>query len=685
MRSKVFASLLLCGIAGAPAGFGQTGRAPAAPAAKAPIQPPDRARSYFHYALGHLYAELASQYNNRGEYLNQAIDNFRQALQADPGAIVITEELSDLYIQAGRLNEAVVDSEAALRQNPNDLNARRILGRIYMRLVGDTQQGRVNEKMLRSAIEQYQKITEIDASDLDSWLILGRLQKVAQNSVDSEAAFKKALELDPENEDALTGLAMVYADLGDGRRASELLKKLAGKSPSLRTLTSLAAAYEQMRDYALAAETLRRASDFAPENVEIKRAAAQNYLLADQLDEALKLYQELVAADAKDVQSHLRISQIHRQQHRFDLARQANQRAKDLDPGNLEALYNDVNLFEAEGKIAEASKALKELLDSTAKRSYSASEKNNRALFLERLGILYRQQEQTAEAVNTFRELALLDENQTGPRAAAQIVDTYRQVRDFNKAIQEADAAYKKYPKDRLVLLTRASLLADSGKIDEAVAGIRALLDGKNDRETWLTLAQLYEKGKKYEEMGRALDEAEKLADTRDEKETIHFMRGAMFEKMRALDRSEAEFRKVLEINPKSASALNYLGYMLADRNVRLNEALDLIKLAVEQEPNNGAYLDSLGWVYFRLGQLEQAETYLLRALQSTAKDPTVNDHLGDVYFKQGRLKEAISQWDVSLKLWQAAPPSEADPEESAKVQKKLDGAKVRLARENSK
>ena len=685
MRFKVFASLLLGSVVLVPVAMGQAGKSPAGQAAKVAAQQSDRARSYYHYALGHLYAELASQYNNRGEYLNQAIDNFRQALQADPDATIITEELSDLYIQAGRLNEAVVDSEAALRQNPNDINSRRILGRIYMRLVGDTQQGRVNEKMLRSAIEQYQRITEIDASDLDSWLILGRLQKVAQNSVESEAAFKKALELDSENEDALTGLAMVYADLGDGRRASELLKKVAGKSPSLRTLTSLAAAYEQMRDYALAAETLRRASEFAPENAEIRRAMAQNFLLAEQLDDALKIYQELVAGDAKDVQSHLRISQIYRQQHKYDLAREANRRAKDLDPGNLEALYNDVNIFEAEGKTAEAAKALRELLDSTAKRSYSASEKSNRALFLERLGVLYRQQEQTAEAVNTFRELAALDESQTGPRAAAQIVDTYRQARDFAKALQEADAACKKYPKDRLVLLTRASLLADSGKVDQAAAEVRTLLDGKNDRETWLTLAQLYEKGKRYEEMGRALDEAEKLATTGDEKEAIYFMRGAMFEKMKVLDRSEAEFRKVLEINPKSASALNYLGYMLADRNVRLNEALDLIKLAVEQEPNNGAYLDSLGWVYFRLGQMEQAETYLLRALQSTAKDPTVNDHLGDVYFKLGRLKDAISQWEVSLKLWQSAPLSEADPEETAKVQKKLDGAKVRLARENSK
>ena len=108
---------------------------------------PDKANAYYHYSLGHLYAELASAYGNRGEYLNQAIDHLRLAMKADPSARFLSEELSDLYIQGGRLKEGVLDAEDTLRQNPNDVNARRVLGRIYMRLIGDTQQGRINEDM----------------------------------------------------------------------------------------------------------------------------------------------------------------------------------------------------------------------------------------------------------------------------------------------------------------------------------------------------------------------------------------------------------------------------------------------------------------------------------------------------------------------------------------------------------
>jgi tetratricopeptide (TPR) repeat protein len=156
-----------------------------------------------------------------------------------------------------------------------------------------------------------------------------------------------------------------------------------------------------------------------------------------------------------------------------------------------------------------------------------------------------------------------------------------------------------------------------------------------------------------------------------------------MYEKQKQYDQSEAEFRKVLEINPENSGAMNYLGYMLADRNVRLEEAHELISRALEMEPNNGAYLDSLGWVNFRLGKLEEAENNLRDAIARVSRDPIVYDHLGDVFMKQGKLKEAIAQWERSVKEWDAAARSEFDPAEVAKVQKKLEGARVRLAKES--
>ncbi|MGA2326658.1 MAG: tetratricopeptide repeat protein [Bryobacteraceae bacterium] len=653
---------------------------PAQTSGSAPA-PDGRASAYYNFAMGHMYSELAANYGYRSEYVDKAIEHYRAALKSDPGAGLVSEELTDLYIQAGKLADAVAEAEEMLKRNPDNLEARRMLGRIYSRLIQDPQQNRINQERLRQAIEQYRKITEKDGKDLDAWLVLGRLYKIGQDSVESEKAYKKALELDPDNEYALSGMVMVYSDLGDAKNAVEMSRRLAERNPNSRTLRALAKAYEDLHDYAGAVQTLRRALELAPHDLEIGRNLADDLLMAGDIEAALKLYGELAQADPKDPVPQLRLSQIYRQKRDFAKAREAQDRALALDPDSLDIRYNEVNLLDAEGKYADAITRLKQILDSTTKRAYTHSEQGNRALLLERLGLLYRSSEQWALAVETFQQIAALDPD-AGPRAAAQVLDTYRQAKEFAKAEKEAEAAYKKYPDDRTVRVIRASLLADLGRTEEAAAAAKQLLDGKRDRETYLALAQIYDKGKKFPEMAQALDAAAKLSESNEEKAEVFFMRGAMHEKMQKLDLAEAEFRKVLEINPQYASALNYLGYMLADRNLRLAEARELIRRAVELEPANGAFLDSLGWVEFRLGKLDDAETYLRQALERVSRDPTVRDHLGDVYFQKGRLKDAIAQWEVSLREWQSSSRAEMDPVEMSKVQKKLEGARVRLAKE---
>lgn len=673
-------SKVLCGLAFFSTAVLAAGQTPAA-SSNAPANL--KADAYYHYALGHLYAELAASAGNSGEYFNKAIDNYRQAMKDDPAAGFLSEELSDLYIQSGRLRDAVTEAEAALKQNPNDVNQRRLLARIYTRMIGDSQQNRVDENMLHKAIAEYQKVVELDPKDTDTWLMLGRLQKVAQNSVEAEKAYKKVLDIDPNNEDALTGLAMVYNDLGDTHDASDLLRRAAQKNPSARTLTALASTYEQMKDYSLAAETLKQALDLAPANSdELKHALAQDLLLSDHLDESLKLYQEMVSDDPKDVQSQLRISQIYRQKGDFANAQAASDKAKALDPDNLEIRYNEVNLLEAEGKLPDAISALKSMLDATAKNVYSDSEKSNRLVLMERLGSLYRSNEQYPEAVATFQQMAVLDPDSAN-RASAQVIDTYRIAKQYAKAEQESEAAYKKFPDDRLIISERASVLADVGKGDQAVALTKKLLNGKNDRDVYLSLAQIYEKMRNYPEMAKSIDDAEKLSQTKDEKTTIYFMRGEMFEKQKRFAEAEAQFRKLLAMDPDNASALNYLGYMFAEQKAHLQEALDLINKALKLDPKNGAYLDSRGWVFYQMNRLPEAEDQLKRALERLSRDPTVHDHLGDVYFRQGKLKEAIEQWQSSLKEWETSSAGDMEPDEISDVHKKLESAKVRLARES--
>ncbi|HSM78161.1 MAG TPA: tetratricopeptide repeat protein [Bryobacteraceae bacterium] len=644
----------------------------------------DKGEAYYRYSLGHLYSELAGAYGSRGDYFDKAVENYWAAMKADPSAGFIAEELSDFYVQSGRLRDGVTQAEDALKANPDSLNARRVLARIYMRLIGDSQHNQIDEGMVKKAIEQFEKITAKNPQDLDSWLMLGRLYKVSQSSNDAMAAYKKALGIDPENQDALTGLALVYSDLGDNKSAADLLGKVAAKDPSPRTLAALASAYEQMKDYQLAATTLRRIVDQNPDaNPELLRALAQDLMLSQQYDDALKIYKKLTDDDARDAQSWLSMSRIYRQQRNFPKAHEAADKAREIDPTNLDIRYNEANLLEAEGKLPEAITTLREILENTAKKEYSAQDRANRGILLDRLGFLYRSNEQYDKAVDTFREFAAMDTD-SAARAEAQIIDTYRVSRSFDKALEESESAVKKFPGDRFITDARAMALADAGRMDEAIAMTRKLLNGKNDVEVYISLAQLNEKGKHYAEATNALDSASKLAVSKEDKVNILFLRGDLLEKEKKYDEAEAAFKKVLELDPDNTSAMNYIGYMLAERNTRLDEAEQFIQKALQRDPNNGAFLDSLGWVYFRMNKLNDAESNLRRALQHMSTDPTVHDHLGDVLFHQGKIKDAITHWQNSLKQYAASSKGDQDPEEEGKIQKKLEGARVRLARESS-
>src|SRR5260370_17156985 len=170
----------------------------------------DKAGAYYNFAMAHYYAEQSASYGNRGDYYNKAVDYYKQALKLDPSANFVLEELTDLYVQGNQLKSAVAEAEEILKKNPDNMAARRMLGRIYTRSIGDSQQGKINEEMVKKSIEQYQIITGKDPHDLESWLTLGRLYPVAQNSVEAVKAFKKTHTIIPLNSATPPHLPLLY-------------------------------------------------------------------------------------------------------------------------------------------------------------------------------------------------------------------------------------------------------------------------------------------------------------------------------------------------------------------------------------------------------------------------------------------------------------------------------------------
>ncbi len=649
---------------------------------------PDRKSAYYHYSLGHLYEQLAREYRST-EYLNKAIEEYRLAIQADPSSEYLSSELVDLYANAGRLNDAVAEAEAILQREPNNLEMRRLLGRIYRGYLADPSQGRLNEELLKRAIEQYEKIVALDPKDLESYLHLANLYRVSRDSVKAENALKRALELDPNSEDALTSLAALYSELGDTNGAIEMLSRVAEKHPKSRILAALGAAYQQANQPEKAAAVLEKAVQQDRNNLEARRLLARSLFLSEKYEKALEHYQVLTRNDPQDPENYLRISQIYRQKRNFEQARSYLQKAAaSAPPDMIEIPYNEALLYEAEGKIDQAIATLQKVLDSTAKArpsEYTAREKSNRAYFLEKIGMLERNRENFPAAEKAFRSMADTD-GESAARAGVQLIETARAARDYKRALAESESVFRKYPEDRSVAVVRASVLADSGDAKQGAAILRALLkNDADDREILLALAQVLEKGKLWAEAREAVEKALGYAQSNEQKRSVHFTYGSLLERQKLYDEAEKHFRAVLEIDPEDASALNYLGYMLADRNVRLDEAYQLIRKAVDLEPDNGAYLDSLGWVYYRQNKLEEAEEYLKRALAKVPRDPTVHDHLGDVYLKAGKVRLAQEQWQRSLREWESSAKSDLDPAEIAKIRKKLDAVKVRLAQEQGR
>jgi len=658
---------------------------PAAPAKSAAPETvkPDRAAAYYHYSLGHIYEEQMAMYG-RSDYATKAIEEYRLAIQADPSSEFLNASLAELYARTGRIRDAVLDAQEILKRDPNNLLAHKLLGRVYLRSLGDMQAGTQSREVLKLAIEQYQALTKIEPNNADNHLLLGRLQILNKDYQLAENEFKAAMNLDPSSEEAVTSLALLYNEEGDNKKATQVLNTVPEASRTSKMYAALGYTYEQEKDYKQAIAAYKQAVKLDKENVDAMRGLAQNLVNDNQTEAALSEYQMIQDADPQDAQAPLRISEIYRRQGKLDLALENLKKAESLNQDSLEVSYNEALILEAQGKYDDAAAVLQKLVARTTSPdgNYSAGERNNRALFLERLGNIYREAGKPDTAMETYRKIVDLG-GEEASRGYQDLIDVYRDQKQWSDADRIAREAVQKLPKDKNLKMALALQLADDGKTDEAVQIAKAQLkNSPEDRDTYIQLSQIYARVKRWKESEDALAQAEKIAVKPEEKEYIQFVLGSVYERQKKYEQAEQAFRQVLQSDPNNTQTLNYLGYMLADRNTHLEEALNLIKHAVQLDPQNGAYLDSLGWAYFRMGKYDEAEENLRRAADKTPNDATVQDHLGELYAKTGKLKLAAVHWERALNEWSKSVPADVDQQDVSRVTKKLESTKVKLAQQ---
>jgi tetratricopeptide (TPR) repeat protein len=389
--------------------------------------------------------------------------------------------------------------------------------------------------------------------------------------------------------------------------------------------------------------------------------------------------------DADDADNYLRLAQIYRQLKQFDKAEQNVLLAKQRAPNSLEVTYYEATIYEDEGRLDDSIRVLSDAVTAVKSESeFTPSRRRTLAILYQQLGQLYRETSNYTAAVNTFEEMLRLG-TEEDRRARVMIMDTYRDARDMPKALDAAHKAAAAYPKDRPILTAQALLLGENAQADQAVVQLRALLDGSAaDFEIQLDIAQVYEQSKRWADAEQSIHAAEKIQPDSSGKEMTGFLLGANFERQKKFELAETEFRKVLEVNPRNASTLNYYGYMLADRGIRLEEAADLIKRALADDPSNAAYQDSLGWAYYKQNKLEDAEGLLRQALKREGHDPTILSHLGDVYAKMGKDALAEAQFQKSVDEWHRSLPAEFEPAKMAEVEQKMTALKRRQAQQKT-
>ena len=273
--------------------------------------------------------------------------------------------------------------------------------------------------------------------------------------------------------------------------------------------------------------------------------------------------------------------------------------------------------------------------------------------------------DQSADAALMYAQLALAF-NPDEAVMQTMVGDIYSDM----KASQSAIAAYDRVPATsplRNYVDTQIAMnLQNDDKAKEAIEKLQSVVakDPKNI-DALVDLGGLYRVGK---DLKKAVDVYSQVLALQGEDKTqwrIYYYRGMSYDQLKDHEKSEADFRKALSLSKDEPSVLNYLGYSMIDRGVKLDEAIAMVKKAVDLKPNDGYIVDSLGWAYYTIGDFDQAVNYLERAVDLNAADPTIAQHLGDAYWRVGRKLEAQFQW-------QHAKDNHPEPEDAAQIDARL-------------
>jgi len=620
----------------------QAGTQPARPA---PVTTDAKADAY--------YAFLQARQHEIDGDVEGAVKLYQEAARLDPSSGAILAELAALYARQNQMRQAVTTAEAALKVNKDTVEAHSVLGSIYASYAqaegaGRTAAASAAEKDYAArAIAHLEIVLNARGATAGPDLLITLARLYLKMSAPDKAIplLARFVQQEPDAIEGIALLAEAYTQAGRDEDATKLLERSAEQEPSFYPM--LADMYERSGRWNDAADTYQKAVQRGTTSPEVRRRWAVALLNARRPGDAARardLLQQIVGANPKDTRALYLLAQAQRDLNDYQAAEATARQLIAADPQGASGPYALAQVYEQQHEYRKVADTLQALVDRIGPQDAAAAGLDLTPVLL-RLGFAY------LDLNEPDRAIAALQRARQGapdnPSVDVGLVQADIAAKRYSQAIDLAQKARGKHPDDLRLPRLEADALRQSGQLDRGVSILQQVQQAHpDDPGNYVALAELLMSGDRAPQAESVLREARsKFPDN----VSVLFDLGAAYERQKRYDEAEEAFKQVLSRDPLHAQALNYLGYMLADRGLRLQESVDYVRRALAVEPNNPAYLDSLGWAYFKMNRFELAESNLRQAVADRPNDSAVQDHWGDLLQKLGRRDEAIAAWRRAL------------------------------------
>lgn len=577
-----------------------------------------------------LLAKLAAE---EGRY-DEALNRINRVLDKNQGDPVLLYERAMILIDAGRIERAENELRSVLAKNPDFYDANRVLGRVLLDRAG------ADRAKIDEALKYLQAAYKSNQDDLATGVAISQILRSLGRNAEAERLLATMVERAPDQRTLNFHYSQVLTTLGRGDESLKYLERTVAIDPTFSpAVMQLVEIYTQGNEWRKAAEVLQPLIAEEPMSLELQRQQAYFYLRAGDARAARDRFKMLVAADPRDARSLFYLAESLNDLEEYAESEKIFRQLLAADPQDADLTASFGLSLAGQKKWDEASRAFSSLL------SKPDLPENISALARTQLAYIDAQKGNYGAAVETAKTIFVY-RDKVNAQAINIALDALKKQKNTTEAVALLEPLVTKFPEDPFVNARYVEALARAGRTDDAKA--HAAQQSKIGTRNAVAVSEAYvQAGDFPASIGYMKSAIEAKPDELD----LRFQLGSIYE--RSGDRKAAEevFLAVLDKNPQHAPSLNYLGYMWAESGVNLERAQEMLTRAVGQEPNNGAYVDSLGWVYFRLGKLDLAEKYLTDATKLLPRDATVHEHLGDVLAQRGDMKRALELYRTAMDL----------------------------------